>query len=132
MTSNPSGALKKTFSSAFSLFLSERKEKKNRARKKKADGGKEPKEKISRKDRTWRVGENYYSELNQARSSPGNNALIRFNSPATKKKIIIKKKQDVERDQQRSLKLDSDLSIFQFSSRQNKHTQISRIYALIF
>lgn len=85
MTSNPSGALKKTFSSAFSLFLSERKEKKIELEKK-ADGGKEPKEKISRKDRTWRVGENYYSELNQARSSPGNNALIRFNSPATKKR----------------------------------------------
>lgn len=35
MTSNPSGALKKTFSSAFSLFLSERKEKKIELGKKK-------------------------------------------------------------------------------------------------
>lgn len=43
--------------------------------------------KYLKKDCTWRVGENYYSELNQARSSQGNNALIRFNSPHQKKKL---------------------------------------------
>lgn len=63
---------------------------------------------------------------------PGEQCSNKIQLPRHEKKIIIKKKQDVERDQQRSLKLDSDLSIFQFSSRQNKHTQISRIYALIF